>query len=36
MDRRQLGDNAIFAMTVGEQVRVNAVLQDWLGEQDPD
>jgi hypothetical protein len=36
MDGRRLGDNATFALTVDEQLRVNAVLQDWLGEQDPD
>ncbi len=36
MDGRRLGDNATFALTVDEQIRVNAVLQDWLGEQDPD
>jgi hypothetical protein len=36
MDRRRLGDNATFALTIEEQLRVNAVLQDWLGEQDPD
>ena len=36
MDGRRLGDNATFALMVEEQVRVNAVLQDWLGTQDPD
>ena len=36
MDRRRIGDNATFALTVDEQLRVNAALQDWLGEQDPD
>ncbi len=36
MDGRRLGDNATFALTVDEQLRVNAVLQYWLGEQDPD
>ncbi len=36
MDGRRIGDNATFALTVDEQLRVNAVLQDWLGEQDPD
>ncbi len=36
MDGRRLGDTATFALTVEEQQRVNAVLQDWLGEQDPD
>ncbi len=36
MDGRRLGDNATFALTVAERFRVNAVLQDWLGEQDPD
>ncbi len=35
MNGRRLGDNAIFALTVDEQLRVNAVLQDWLGESDP-
>ncbi len=36
MDGRRLGDNATFALTVEEQLRVNAVLQDGRGEQDPD
>ncbi len=36
MEGQRLGDNATFALTVDEQLRVNAVLQDWLGEQDPD
>ncbi len=36
MDGRRLGDNATFALTLDEQRRVNAVLQDWLGAQDPD
>ena len=36
MNGRRLGDNATFALTVDEQLRMNAVLQDWLGEQDPD
>ncbi len=36
MDLRRLGDNAVFALTEAEQLRVNAVLQDWLGEHDPD
>ena len=36
MDGRRLGDNATFALTVDEQIRVNAVLLDWLGEFDPD
>ncbi len=36
MDGRRLGDTATFALTVDEQIRVNAVLPDWLGEQDPD
>ena len=36
MGRRRLGDNVTIALTVDEQLRVNAVLQDWLGEQDPD
>ncbi len=36
MGGRRLGDNVIIALTLDEQRRVNAVLQDWLGEQDPD
>ena len=36
MDRRRLGDDATFALTVEEQLRVNAVQQDWLGKQNPD
>ena len=36
MDGRRLGDTATFALTVKEQLRINVVLQDWLGEQDPD
>ncbi len=36
MDGQRIGDNATFALTVDEQRRVNAVLQDWLGEHDPD
>ncbi len=36
MDDRRLGDNAVFALTTDEQIRVNAVLQEWLGEQDFD
>jgi len=36
MDGRRLGDYATFALTVDEQLRINDVLQDWLGEQDPD
>ncbi len=36
MDGRRLRDNATFALTVDEQLQVNAVLQDWLGEHDPD
>ncbi|MDQ4100222.1 MAG: hypothetical protein M3121_06960 [Chloroflexota bacterium] len=36
MDGRRLGDNATLALTLDEQLRVNAILQDWLGEQDPD
>jgi hypothetical protein len=35
MDGRRLGDNATFAPTLDEQLRVNALLQDWLGESDP-
>ncbi len=33
---RRLGDNVLIALTVEEQRRVDAVLQNWLGEQDPD
>jgi len=33
---RWLGDAAAFGLTVEEQLRVNAMLQDWLGAQDPD
>ncbi len=36
MDGRRLGDNATFALTVDEQLRIAAVLQDWLGDRDPD
>ncbi len=36
MDGRRIGDNAMFALTLDEQRRVNAVLQDWLGDRDPD
>ena len=36
MDGRRLGDDATFALTVEEQLRVNAVRQDWLGKQNPD
>ncbi len=36
MDGRRLGDNAAITLTVDEQLRVNTVLQDWLGEHDPD
>jgi hypothetical protein len=36
MDGRRLGDNARVALTTDEQQRVNTVLQDWLGEHDPD
>ena len=36
MDGRRLGDNVIIALTLDEQRRVDAVLQDWLGEQDPE
>ena len=36
MDGQRLGDNATFALTIEEQLRVNAVLQDWLGAHDPD
>ena len=36
MNGRRLGDNATFALTVDEQRRVNAVVHNWLGEQDPE
>ncbi len=36
MDERRLCDNAMFELTKEEQLRVNAVLQDWLGEPPPD
>ncbi len=36
MDGRRIRDNATCALTVDEQLRVNAMLSDWLGEQDPD
>ncbi len=36
MEGQRLGDNATFALTVDEQLRVSAVLQDWLGDQDPE
>jgi ribosomal protein S19 len=36
MAGRRLGDHAYVALTRDEQERVNAVLQDWLGKQDPD
>jgi hypothetical protein len=36
MDGRRLGDDATFALTVEEQLRVNAIMQDWLGKQNPD
>ena len=36
MDGRRLGENATFALTVDEQLRVNAVLRDWLGEHLPE
>ena len=36
MDRRRLGDNVLIALTLDEQRRVDAVLQDWLGRQDPE
>ena len=31
MEGQRLGDNATFALSVDEQLRVNAVRQDWLG-----
>ena len=36
MEGRRLGDHAYVALTRDERERVTAVLQDWLGEQDPD
>ncbi len=36
MNGRQLGDLASVPLTTEEEARVNAVLQDWLGEQGPD
>jgi len=36
MNSQRLGENASFSLTVDEQLRVDAVRQDWLGEQDPD
>jgi hypothetical protein len=36
MDGRRLGDDATFALTIEEQLRVNAIMQDWLGKQNPD
>ena len=36
MDGRRLGDTATFALTVDEQLRMDAILQEWRGEQDPD
>ena len=36
MEGWRIGDTATFALTIEEQLRVSAVLQDWLGEQDPD
>ena len=36
MDGWRLGDNVLIALTVDEQRRVNAVLEDWRGTQDPD
>jgi hypothetical protein len=36
MDRRRLGDNATFTLTIDEQLRVNAVLPDRRGENGPD
>ncbi len=36
MDGRRLGDNATFALTVDEQQRVNAVLQECLRAHDFD
>jgi hypothetical protein len=34
MNGRRLGDNATFALTEEEQLRVTAVRQDWLGRLD--
>ena len=36
MNGRRLGDNARVPLTTDERARVDAVLQDWLGAQDPD
>ena len=36
MDGRRLGDNATLTLTADEQQRVEAALQDWLGEHLPD
>ncbi len=36
MEGRRLWDNAAMALSAQEWRRVNAVLQDWLGEQDPE
>ena len=36
MDGRRLGDNARVPLATAERARVDAVLQDWLGEQDPE
>lgn len=36
MEGWRIGDTATFTPTVEEQLRVNAVLREWLGEQDPE
>jgi hypothetical protein len=36
MNGRCIGDTATVALTVEEQLRVTAVLQDWVGESDLD
>jgi hypothetical protein len=36
MDARRIGDDVTLALAIEEQLRVNAVLQDWLREHDPD
>lgn len=36
MNGRRLSDNARVPLTTDEQRRVDAALQDWLGEQEPD
>ncbi len=36
MEGRRLWDNAAMALSAQEGRRVNAALQDWLGESDPE